>query len=111
MSNKNNRSKRLRKKLYVGEFSILGFEFSCNINLDSVSDYEGFFDQFADMAHNQNLFVSLEAVDDHFEGFATSGERYDSATDEDRKIIEKTLNDSSIVSNVVVGELIDAHHP
>ena len=63
MSKTNNRSKRLQKKLYLGEFSILGFEFSCKINLDSVTEYEAFFDHFADMAHNNNLFVSLEAVD------------------------------------------------
>ena len=46
MTNKTLRSKRLRKKLYLEEFAILGFEFSYTINLDSAEEYETFFEGF-----------------------------------------------------------------
>lgn len=104
------RSKRLRKKLYLGEFAIMGFEFSCKINLDSEVDYEQFFDSFADLADSRNLFVSLDNVEEVFEGFVTSGERYGSAKEEDRKAIEEILSANKIVSDVVIGELVDAYY-
>jgi uncharacterized protein YggL (DUF469 family) len=104
------RSKRLRKKLYLAEFAIMGFEFSCKINLDSEAEYEQFFDSFADLVDSKNLFVSLDNVEQVFEGFVTSGERYGSATAEDRKAIEDILNSYKVVSDVVMGELVDAYY-
>ena len=38
------RSNRLRKKLYLDEYAILGFEFSCKIDLTEEADYGQFFD-------------------------------------------------------------------
>ncbi|MFT5578930.1 MAG: hypothetical protein ACI9WS_001688 [Paraglaciecola psychrophila] len=110
MSKVSNRSKRLRKKLYQGEFTVLGFDFSCKINLDSASDYELFFDQFADFVDTENLFVSLDANEEQFEGFVTSGDRYSNATEEHRKAVEKALSSYAIVTDVNVSELVNAHY-
>ncbi|GAL15006.1 hypothetical protein JCM19233_6020 [Vibrio astriarenae] len=35
-----NRTRRLRKKLYVDEFAVLGFGFSCQVDIDSDTGYE-----------------------------------------------------------------------
>ncbi len=110
MSTINGRSRRLRKKLYLNEFSILGFEFSCKINLDSEEECELFFDKFADLVDEKNLFVSIDGDQGVFEGFVTSGDRYGSATEEDRKSIEDALASYKIISDVTVGELMDAHY-
>ena len=101
------RSRRLRKKLYVGEFAILGFDFTCKINIDSDAEYETFLEAFADVADSRNLFISLDNEEEMFEGFVTSHDRYGSATDEDRAAIDAILTEQSIVSDVVVSKLVD----
>ena len=80
-----NRTRRLRKKLYLDEFAILGFEFSCKIDLSSEADYDQFFEGFADLIDSRDLFVGIDGDDGLFEGFVTAGERYGSASEEDRK--------------------------
>ncbi|WP_019529683.1 50S ribosome-binding protein YggL [Dasania marina] len=102
------RSRRLRKKLYLDEFAILGFEFTCTINTESDADYEQFFDSFADVVEGRDLFVSLDGEHDKLTGFVSSGGRYSSATEEDRKAIEEALNSYSIMSDVTIGQLVDA---
>jgi uncharacterized protein YggL (DUF469 family) len=104
------RSRRLRKKLYLDEFAILGFEFSCKIDLESTEAYDIFFDAFADHVDQRDLFVNIDGQDNQFDGFVTSGERYGSATDSDRKSMEDALADFSIVSDVVVGPLVDVFY-
>ena len=111
MTNEILRSKRLRKKLYLGEFAIMGFNFSCKINLDSEADYELFFDNFADLADARNLIISVDGEKDVFEGFVSSGDRYGSTTEEDRKAIEDMLTAEKIISEVVVGSMVDAFYP
>lgn len=110
MSNTIVRNRRQRKKLYLEEFAILGFEFSCKINLDSDEQYESFFDSFADLIDERNLFVGIDGDDSTFEGFVSSGDRYGSATEEDRKAIEDALNAQEIISDVKVGKLVDAFY-
>ena len=101
------RSRRLRKKLYVGEFAIMGFDFSCKIDIKSEGEFEAFLEAFSDAAESRNLVISLDNVDELFEGFVTSHDRYGSATEEDRAAIEAVLSAHSIVSDVIVSKLID----
>ncbi|WP_185232561.1 YggL 50S ribosome-binding family protein [Teredinibacter franksiae] len=110
MSNEIVRSRRLRKKLYLDEFAILGFEFTCKIVEVSEQEYDAFFNALADQMEERDLFLSIDGQNNHFEGFVTSGERYGSASEDDRKAIEKTLTASTIVSDVVVGPLVDAFY-
>ena len=110
MSSDTVRSKRLRKKLYLEEYAILGFEFHCKINLNTDTDYEQFFDSFADQVDALNLVVSLDGDNDRFTGFVTSGERYGSATEADRTAIAEALKAHVIISEVETGPLIDAFY-
>jgi len=101
------RSRRLRKKLYVGEFAIMGFEFTCKVDIDSDTQFEAFLEAFADVAEDKNLLISLDNDDEQFEGFVTSHDRYGSATEEDKAAIEAVLLAHSIVSDVGVSKLVD----
>ncbi|ATI03086.1 MAG: YggL family protein [Cycloclasticus pugetii] len=101
------RSRRLRKKLYVGEFAIMGFEFTCKVDIDSDTQFEEFLEAFADVAEDKNLLISLDNDDEQFEGFVTSHDRYGSATEEDKAAIEAVLLAHSIVSDVEVSKLVD----
>ncbi|MBV7316796.1 50S ribosome-binding protein YggL [Shewanella sp. NIFS-20-20] len=47
-----NKSKRLRKKLYLGEFAVFGFQLQCQLSCQTEAEY----DQFTD-----ELFAFLEA--------------------------------------------------
>ena len=110
MSEKTTRNRRIRKKLYLDEWAILGFEFSCEISEASEADYENFFNSFADLVDQQHLYITLDNDSESFEGFVTSADRYGNATDENRAAIEAVLNNHNIVSEVNVGELIDAFY-
>jgi len=108
MTKKTVRSRRLRKKLYLDEFAVLGFEFTCGMSTTSDDDYQQFFDGFAELVDARNLFVSVDGNDNQLEGFVSSAGRYTSATEEDRKAIEEALSSYKIMSDVQVGELVDA---
>lgn len=104
------RNRRQRKKLYLDEYTILGFDFSFTINMEQEADYDEFFDAFTDLIDSRNLFVSVDGHDGKLEGFVTSGDRYGSATEEDRKAIEEALSAQSTISDVVTGRLLDAFY-
>ena len=108
MTDKIVRSKRLRKKMHLGEFAILGFEFSYTINVDSVEEYQAFFDSFVNVVGERNLFISLNTCSGKFAGIVSSGDRYGNASEEDRSAIAAALESSKIVSDITVGELVDA---
>ena len=110
MSEKTTRNRRIRKKLHLDEFAILGFEFSCKIAVASEADYEQFFNSFADIVKSQHLYITLDNDSESFEGSVTSADRYGNATDEDRAAIEALLNSNAIVSEVKVGALVDAFY-
>ena len=43
-----NKSRRIRKKLFLGEFAILGFEISCETDINDFDRYDVFVDDFVD---------------------------------------------------------------
>ena len=59
MSEKTSRNRRIRKKLHLDEWAILGFEFSCNLAEASEQEYESFFNTFADVVIEQHLYITL----------------------------------------------------
>ncbi|WP_426417131.1 YggL family protein [Aestuariirhabdus sp. LZHN29] len=110
MQNEKNRSRRLRKKLYLGEFAVMGFEFTCRIDLKGESEFDALFDELADLMGERNLLVIGGGSEESFEGYVVSSERYQSATDEDRKAVEQWLANQSCISDATVNELSDAHY-
>ncbi|MFT6221631.1 MAG: hypothetical protein ACJA0C_001036 [Candidatus Endobugula sp.] len=102
------RSHRLRKKLHLDEFSIIGFPFTCRVTVTSPADYETFFKEFATLVNARHLYIDLDGNDGVFDGRVTSADRYGNAIEDDRTAIETMLNDHSMVSEVTVGELVDA---
>jgi len=102
-----NRSRRLRKKLYLDEFSILGFDFTCQLAFENDAELDDFFCEFIDFIESKNLHVSGGTDNESFDGFITSMARYESATEEDRTTVQNWLSNQEKVSNVVVGDLED----
>lgn len=110
MSEKISRNRRIRKKLYLDEWAILGFEFSCKLTEASEAQYEAFFNSFAELVKTEDLYISLDNDSESFQGSVTSAERYGNATEEDRAAIEALLTSNPIVTEVKVGGLVDAFY-
>lgn len=107
---KSNKSRRLRKKLYLDEFAIFGLEFSCELNLKNEEDFDSFLDQFIDFIESRNLCMGGGGNTESFDGFICSDHRYGSASSEDRDAISGWLELNKSTSNVVVGQLVDANY-
>lgn len=104
------RSRRLRKKLHLDEFAILGFEFTCKITADDNGSYDPFFDDFSEVVTTRDLYINLDGDENYFVGFVTSAERYGNATEEDRSAVEAALTAHAMVSDVKVDRLVDAYY-
>ena len=104
------RSRRLRKKLHLDEFTILGFEFTCKITADADGSYDTFFADLKDIVDTRNLFINFDGDEGMFIGFVTSAERYGNATEDDRKAIEDAFNAHDKVSEVKVERLVNAFY-
>ncbi len=107
---KNTRKRRLRKKLYLGEFAVLGFELSADLNLEAEDDYDSWLDQFIEFIESRNLCMGGSGSVKSFSAFICSTGRYSSARDEDREAVKHWLDSSGVTSNVVIGGLVDAYY-
>ena len=110
MSDQPSRNRRLRKKLYLGEWAILGFDFSFKLAEATEAQYETFFNSFEALVNKEELYISLDNDSESFEGSVTSSVRYGNATEENRTSIEALLNSHDFVSEVKVGALVDAFY-
>jgi len=99
------RTRRLRKKLHIGEFRQLGFELSFQVADDLPDeDVDALWDRFIleAIARNGLLFGGSESG-----GFVT-GRGNASATDDHRRLVAEWLNAQPKVGAVMVGDLVDA---
>ncbi len=78
-----NKSRRIRKKLFLGEFAILGFEISCETDINDFDRYDAFVDDFIDYIDELGLCFGGGGLE-LFEGFLCSTDRYGSATEEQK---------------------------
>ncbi len=101
--------KRLRKKLYVGEFKELGFEIAVDL-VEGMNEEQ--LDEFISIFGEE----ALDKNDLDFEGggstLALFGliilNKRGSVSEEQRSSIETWLKERSEVKSVIVGELVDA---
>lgn len=104
------RSKRLRKKLYIDEFQVLGFEVSFQFSEIDESTFDSFFDDIMDFIESRNLMMGGANGSDTFVIFISSYERYGCATEEDRSAFSDWLAEREFIKDAVVGELVDAYY-
>ncbi|MBB1315940.1 MULTISPECIES: YggL family protein [Aliivibrio] len=104
-----NKNRRIRKKLYLGEFAILGFELSCKTEFKDFDQYDVFVDEFIDYINSIDLCFCGGGLE-LFEGFVCSTERYDSATAEQQLLVANWLDSRPEVSKVEISELVDANY-
>ena len=110
-SDAKNRSKRLRKKLFVDEFKIDGFEIDMRF-VDTITEeaMNDFFDEFlADAIEANDMVFGGGGDKEGFSGFVVPAARYESATDKERTLVSEWLDKNDLIAEHKVGELVDAN--
>jgi uncharacterized protein YggL (DUF469 family) len=105
-----NKSRRLRKKLYLDEFAVLGFEFSCTLNVKTSDDFDSLLSQMIGFVESRELSMDGGGDTKLFTAFISSDQRYVSATEEDRAAVTAWLNEQDNITNITVENLIDANY-
>ena len=107
-----NRSKRLRKKLHVDEFQEFGFLISFMLPENIAREIQdSFFDQFiAEAIENNGLIFGGSIGGGDSGGFVTALNRQGKGgiTEEHRALVRSWLAAQPLVSNIQIGEFIDA---
>lgn len=104
-----NRSKRLRKKLFVNEFTKYGFEFKSTLNNHDDTESAALFHHFFEFLQQRGLTFFGGISDDDFDGLVLSCERYGSPTKDDRERIQQWLTEQPQCSEISIGELTDVN--
>jgi uncharacterized protein YggL (DUF469 family) len=102
-------SRRLRKKLYLDEFAVFGFECACDLD-ETEAGFDLFLDELVEVVEARGLIIGGGGSATEFAAFVASEQRYGSATEEDRQFVEQWLSAQPRTSMVVVGKLIDANY-
>ncbi len=101
------RSRRLRKKLFVGEFRELGFEVDLSFDAKAnEAQMDGFFDRFFSEAVMPEGLVFAGWAD---AGFVCSSQR-GSVTEAQRTSVSSWLDTQPMLSGFRVGPLMDVWH-
>jgi uncharacterized protein YggL (DUF469 family) len=103
-----NKSKRVQKKLFLGEFAVYGFEVTGKISQES--EFDSFFDDFMIFIESKGLCFGGGYTKDFFDGFITHIERYGSASEEDRREVENWLSSNSNLTDIKVDGLVDSNY-
>ncbi len=101
-------NRRLRKKLYLGEFAITGFEFSCSIDGVDENKVNDFFSELLSFLQSNNMLFSGGGTKDNFGGYITSQLRYGSLTGADSETLKTWLSGYAGVTDIHLEDLSDA---
>ena len=104
-----NKNRRIRKKLYLGEFAILGFDVSCKTSITDFDSYDKFVDEFIDYIDGISLCFGGGGLE-LFEGFLCSTDRYGNATEEQKAQVLAWLEARPEVKTAKASELVDANY-
>ncbi len=104
------KSRRLRKKLYLDEFAVMGIELDCTLTCKEESELATIMDGFLLYVDSLNLCIGGGGDLTSFAGFISSNERYGSVTEAHIASISNWLKDQEIVSEFNVSELVDANY-
>jgi uncharacterized protein YggL (DUF469 family) len=103
-------NKRLRKKLYLDEFAVLGFEVTFKLTSEDDAIFDGVFNDLVAFMEAQELIMNVAADGSRFFLYVSSRYRYESATDAHRDAVIAFLNEQSVLEDVTVAALSDAYY-
>jgi uncharacterized protein YggL (DUF469 family) len=101
--------KRLRKKLFLGEFKELGFDLKAEVKLPSEAELDAFWQKFVAKIEELELHCSGAFGEATLDLFVLVGKPGTEEVERRGKFLA-WLQEQPEVSNVVAGELIDAFY-
>lgn len=104
-----NKKRRIQKKLFLGEFAMLGFELRCETTINDFDRYDTFVDDFIDYVDSLGLCFGGGGLE-LFEGFLCCIKRYEDVTEEQKALVVKWLEAREEVTSVNTSELVDANY-
>lgn len=106
-----NKSRRLRKKLYLGEFAVTGFELHFTFSAIDAEDYDRILNAFIEQVESRHLCIGGGAdKQGNAAFFVVPFSSVGKATEEDRATLTAWLKAQHSISNVQVGQLVDANY-
>jgi uncharacterized protein YggL (DUF469 family) len=109
-TNQVKRSNRLNKKLYVGEYAVLGFEVSFKLTEVDEQTFDTFFTEIVEFVESRELIMGGAGGSETFSIYVSSYGRYTSATEEDRSAFEQWLSAREFITDKNVAALTDAYY-
>lgn len=109
-TNQVTRSNRLNKKLYVGEYAVLGFEVSFKFTDIDEQTFDDFFSDIIAFVESRHLIMGGAGGSESFVIYISSYGRYVSATEEDRSAFEQWLAERDFITQSHVASLSDAYY-
>ncbi|WP_343847061.1 50S ribosome-binding protein YggL [Bowmanella denitrificans] len=100
-----NKSRRLRKKLYLGEFTVLGMDLDCSL---AGEDEDVWVDAFLDWLESQHLCFGGGVGAGQVSGYICAKGRYDSVTQAQWQLLHDWLSAQRHIKNVVLSSLNNA---
>ncbi len=104
------RNRRIRKKLFVDEFAVYGFEVHIQMHSDDSVACDALINELVEVIEARGLLVLGGGYGADFEGFVYSAERYGSATEGDRQAIDHYLAAHTDIAAHRVGSLEDLYY-
>lgn len=104
-----NKKRRIQKKLFLGEFAMLGFDLSCETTINDFDRYDVFVDEFIDFVDSLGLCFGGGGLE-LFEGFVCCSERYKDVTEEQKSQVLAWLEAREEVKSAQASELVDANY-
>ena len=109
-TNQVKRSNRLNKKLYVGDYAVLGFEVSFKFAEIEEQTFDTFFTDIVEFVESRDLIMGGAGGSESFVIYVSSYGRYKSATEEDRIAFEQWLAERKFIVDDKVAPLSDAYY-
>lgn len=102
--------RRIRKKLYLEEFAVIGFEFSCAIEEMDEDKVDAFFDGLLGLMEEHDLMFNGGGTQQNFGGYISVNTRYGHATEAHRELLKNWLSQQAGVTDIQIDELSDAFY-
>ena len=109
-TNQVKRSDRLNKKLYVGDYAVLGFEVSFKFSDVDEQDFDRFFTDMIAFVDSRKLIMGGAGGTQSFTIYISSYGRYVSATEQDRSAFEQWFSEYTFITESQVAPLSDAYY-
>ncbi|CAA0100497.1 Uncharacterised protein [BD1-7 clade bacterium] len=103
------RSRRLRKKLYLDEFAVKGFEISATYERLNPAEMDQLMEKLIDFVESHDLCIGGGMGSKEMAYFVTSNLRFDSATQQNRLAFEEWFKGVTMLTDFSIGELVDAN--